>query len=225
MFHKPLCFVLIAIFILLVTHTVAASACTSLVAFGDSITIGMKASAPELAWATLYATERRMALDNRAVSGSVVADQLSVIRAYDGPARTALWLVCANDLYYGTPPGEFGATVQAGVDRLRERGIAVLLNGNCLPYARRTETPEQVAAYDAALKAIKGAQLIDIKTAFARIWLPDGTHPNDAGHRAIANAYEGRWAINLPVVTSKRPCRAPDDPSGPFRVWRLIISP
>lgn len=162
----------------------------TLAAFGDSITVGNLASTESQTYAHLTADALGLALDNRAVSGTVVADQLETIRAYDGPAVTAIWLVCANDLTSGTTAADFGATVQAGVDVLTARGMTVYLNGACLPYPWADTT-----AYDAALAQITGARLVDVRTGFdAAAMLADKKHPNDAGHAFLAGAFERAMA-------------------------------
>jgi len=172
--------------------------CNKLVAFGDSITVGMKASTPALGWAVLYATEQGLALDNRAVSGSTVAQQELVIKAYQGNASEAIWFVCANDLYFRTPAQDFGRAVQAGVNALAAKGIAVTLNATC-PHFPRKEERGLREAYDAALSQIVGAHQVDL---FLPSWAfdQDNTHLNDAGHRALASAYLGRWQVWMPAL-------------------------
>ncbi len=169
----------------------------ALVAFGDSITVGNAAGAASLGYAALYAAEEGYTLDNEAEGGTTVAQQVEKIRLYQGGAGVAIWLVCANDLHYGTAAGAFGASVQEGVDILRGKGIAVVLNQTCLPFPR-ADDPKLVQAYNSALTSITGAQLIPLSAGFPSTLFPDGTHLSSSGHRALANAYEGRWRVWMP---------------------------
>jgi len=62
----------------------------------------------------------------------------------------------------------------------------------------------RVARGDAALELVPGAKLV------AREQLPDGIHPDDAGHRAIA----ARLGPPLSAYTAARQ-GAPDSPGAP----------
>lgn len=170
--------------------------CNKVVAFGDSITAGWKV---QTSWAALYASQRGALLDNRAANSLTVAQMVERIAAYDGGAGEALWLVCANDLYFKTDAATFAAGVQAGVDLLRERGIKARLNSSCPPFPRR-EQAGLVEAYNAALASITGAELIPLPD-MPSFMFPDGTHPDEVGHMWLAFAYLGRsWRVWMPQV-------------------------
>lgn len=158
-----------------------------LVAFGDSITIGTY-SGGAAPYPALVAKDLGLVLDNRAVSGTTVAQQLERITAYDGPAQDALWLVCANDLTGRTAAGDFARDVQAGVDILRARGLRVYLNAACPPFPRK-EDAALVAEYNAALLTIEGRIPVDVSFMPPSLF-SDGTHPDALGHAWLALAYE-----------------------------------
>ena len=160
----------------------------SLVAFGDSIALAIRAGEPTPSFVERVAGDYGRALDNRAVSGTTVAQQLEQIRAYQGSAVDAVWLVCANDLYYRTPAAEFAQAVQAGVDALRARGMRVYLNAVCPPFPRR-EDAVLVEAYNRALAQISGRIPVDVSFMPPSLF-HDGTHPNPSGHAWLALAYE-----------------------------------
>ena len=159
-----------------------------LVAFGDSIALAIRAGEPTPSFVERVAGDYGLALDNRAVSGTTVAQQLEQIRAYQGSAADAVWLVCANDLYYRTPAAEFAQAVQEGIDILRARGVRVYLNAVCPTFPRK-EDAALVAEYNAALAQIQGRMPVDVSFMPAA-YFADGTHPNALGHAWLALAYE-----------------------------------
>lgn len=171
-----------------------------LVAFGDSIALGIRSGGATPFVVTL-ADDLDLSLDNRAVSGTTVAQQLQAIEAYDGPAADAVWLVCANDLYFRTPAAEFSATVQRGVDLLRVRGMRVYLNAACPPFPRKEE-PGLVDAYNAALAGIVGRIPVDVAFMPPDLFA-DGTHPNAAGQAWLALAYERAMRRRVWVAFSR----------------------
>lgn len=161
------------------------------VAFGDSITVGYGARTQAAMWANQVG-----AVDNRAVAGSTVREQVEEqIRVYEGGARRAWWFSCANDILQGTPSEEYRRALLEGVTILQSRGLAVSL-GTCLRF--RIIRPEWSALHDAYNDAIRsvasetGARLVDIDAVYVpaeheATFLP--YHPNDAGHALIARTF------------------------------------
>jgi acyl-CoA thioesterase-1 len=83
-----------------------------LVAFGDSITVGLYASTGAQSYAGI-AHHIGATLDNRAVSGSIAVEHLAQIRAYVAqPADTVIYLTGFNDEWHGTDLEDYRATLR-----------------------------------------------------------------------------------------------------------------
>jgi lysophospholipase L1-like esterase len=164
------------------------------VAFGDSITVGYGARTTAAMWVNQVGA----ALDNQAVAGSTVAEQVDVMRGYAGGAQSAYWFSCANDLLKGTKPEAYAAALREGVGLLQEKGLRVSL-GTCLKMRTypALASAELQAAYSAAVREVAaetGARLVDIDALYdprlhEAAFLP--YHPNDEGHTVIARAFRG----------------------------------
>lgn len=158
-------------------------------------------------------TERLgVAVDNQAVAGSTVAEQVEQIRLYQGDATQALWFSCTNDLLRGTTVPSYTAAISEGVALLRSRGLTVRL-GTCPGLKDRAGVPENwkalQAGYTEGIRGVAGAyglfmapvaSLYDPATMEAT-FLPN--HPSDEGHAAIARAFVG-WRSWLPLVRARR---------------------
>lgn len=176
-----------------------------LVAFGDSITYGLGASAPECGYARMVATGVGMALDNRAVSGSHLAEQArQIAETALTPADQAIWLVGYNDMRAGVPLDVFRLGLDAALADLAGRAAGVWL-GNCLRMTsegyREPHGPygsdAAVAAFNEVIAAAAAAAgprvvLVDASRAYQPEHVTaDLVHPNDDGHREIAGAFLG----------------------------------
>jgi lysophospholipase L1-like esterase len=95
-----------------------------MLAFGDSVTLGVGASVPERGWARRVAAARGESLVNGAVSGTQVAEmadavyRIAVSRiAEDSPPPDRLWLAGYNDMrFWGCSPSglaSFGGSLAA----------------------------------------------------------------------------------------------------------------
>src|SRR5688572_17128313 len=80
-----------------------------LVAFGDSITVGVGASSPERAYAAIVARHLGRTLDNRAIGATTLAQQLerAIRPAALVPSDCVLFLTGYNDMRAGTPLDEY----------------------------------------------------------------------------------------------------------------------
>jgi hypothetical protein len=173
----------------------------SAVAFGDSWTVGYGAYSRQAMW-----TERLgYPVENLAVAGSTVAEQVEVIRSYQGSATTALWFSCTNDLFKQTPIISYTASISEGVSLLQQRGIVVRL-GTCPGLKERAGLPNNwpklQEGYNEGITGIAGVWLVDVDAVYdaetmEASFLPN--HPSDIGHAAIARAFLGYRAW-LPVV-------------------------
>ena len=185
-----------------------------LIAFGDSITSGYLAAHP---YAVQLAAARQRPLVNFAVAGSHAAEQRQAIAAAAASITAddwVVWLAGYNDMRAGTPLAALRATIDAALTELRGRTEWIWL-GNCLrmtaagyalpvgPYGSDARVAaintELAAAADAA-----GVILVDTCAAYdpANV-LADLVHPNDTGHRQIAQAFARATALTIwqPLAT------------------------
>lgn len=173
----------------------------NVVAFGDSITVGYYASAPEHAYTRQLEWMTGAVVDNRAVGGSGVADQTTQIIAYSGNADTVVWLTGVNDMLRGTDTAIFEGWLDQGLTDLDERGLRVYL-GNCIRlapngYVYYGRSDEDVQRINAAIANVAAAHpkvtLVDT-AAYDPLTesYGDGVHPNDAGHRVLASLFAAR---------------------------------
>lgn len=188
----------IVIFVLLCNAFLFAHRGLVVVAFGDSITAGYGLASPSSNWAFLYASQRGMALDNRAVNGMTVSQEVDLMKKYNGEADEALWLVCANDLYFKTSPEDFKESIQEGVNILTSYGITVLLNSSC-PTFPRNDNPELIEAYNTILSNVNNAKLIKLNPMPSSLFI-DSVHPNEIGNQALAFSYLGHWKNWIPMI-------------------------
>ena len=189
----------------------ARAASGRLVAFGDSITYGLGASAPDRAYISQVAAAWGMPLTNFAVSGSHLAEIAACAAAQLlTPADTVLALVGYNDMRAGTPLATFRAQLDSMLADVCGRAGRVLI-GNCLRM-----TPAGYAEIhgpygsDAAVAAINtqitaacaaaGAQLIDACGRYDPYNVTsDLVHPDDVGHAQIADAFVRPYQAFLPI--------------------------
>lgn len=157
-----------------------------LVVIGDSIAVGVGASEPARAWAQIVARSLGRTLSTHAISGSRASEQpIPDV----GPGDLVIWLVGYNDMRAGTPIGEYRATVAAGVARMQGATV-IIASGLRMPdYA--THAPlwshgSDQAAADYARAVFDLALFVDLGGLL--LTMPDGVHPDDAGHAAIAQA-------------------------------------
>jgi lysophospholipase L1-like esterase len=180
-----------------------------LVAFGDSITVGVGASAPDRAYAALVAAAYGRCLVNRAASGSRIVEQLAAIKATPLlPTDLVVFLAGYNDMRAGTPLDEYGAMFDEALGRLRPASVIV---GTCLrmsPFGYTTGAPTWSHGGDDAVDAINavivpmaarhGCRIANTTDAYDPTNTNDFSHPNDAGHAQIAAVMVARlW---LPLV-------------------------
>lgn len=159
-----------------------------LIVIGDSITVGRGASAPERAWAHLTARALGRTLHTSAISGSRAHEQpIPDV----GPGDLVIWLVGYNDMRAGTDLASYRETVAAGVARLQAQGATVIIaSGLRMPdYTRHGAVwghGSDQAAGEYARAVADLALFVDLGAL--TLTMPDGAHPDDAGHAAIAQA-------------------------------------
>jgi lysophospholipase L1-like esterase len=167
-----------------------------LIAFGDSITVGLYASTGAQSYAGIVAHHIGATLDNRAVSGSIAVEHLAQIQAYVAqPSDTVIYLTGFNDEWHGTPLEAYRMTLREALGLAPHSYI-----GNCLRMvpmgyaatalgfasdARTADMNEIIAEETRAA----GCHLVDACAAYDPLNSHDHAHPNDAGHAQIARTF------------------------------------
>lgn len=189
----------------------ARAASGRLVAFGDSITYGLGASAPDRAYINQVAAAWGMPLTNAAISGSHIIEIAAQARAQLlTPADTVVSLVGYNDMRAGTPLATFRAQLDGMLADVCGRAGRVLI-GNCLRmtpagYAEihgSAGSDAAVSAFNQQIAqacAAAGAQLIDACGRYDPYnATEDLVHPDDVGHAQIADAFVRPYQAFLPI--------------------------
>jgi acyl-CoA thioesterase-1 len=165
------------------------------VALGDSLTAGLGV-APDEAWPALIdARLRREGYPYRVVNAGVSGDtSAGGLRRVDWVLRNrpqvAVVALGANDGLRGLDTDAMERNLLAIVERLRASGARVLVAGMRMPtnygdtytQAFRDVFPDVARRTGSALMPF----LLDGVAADPHLNLPDGIHPNAAGHRIIA---------------------------------------
>lgn len=180
-----------------------------LVVMGDSITVGLGASAPDRSWAAIVARQTGRQLVNLAIGGSRVAEQPI---PNVGPGDLVIWLVGYNDVRAGTNIATFAATVAQGRAALPGVVVASGLRMSSAGYAAygplwNKGSEAMTAAYAQAIQPeIDLSGIVPTPTA-------DLVHPNDSQHAAIAQAIlaglvplSASWVNDTLIVTSAPGC-------------------
>lgn len=177
----------------------AASAETVVLALGDSLTEGYGVE-PEAAWPKRL--EERLRADgadvrviNAGISGSTTASAVSRLR-WQLRAKPDLLVLAlgGNDGLRGLDLEETEQNLADAIELAKEQGVRVLLAGMKIPpnygsdYTQRFEAlfPALARRYDVALIPF----LLEGVAARPEMNLPDGIHPNAAGHRRVAETVE-----------------------------------
>ncbi len=174
-----------------------------LIVLGDSIGVGQGASDSAHTYASILAAELRMPLDNRSVGATVVAQQALPTDLH--PGDVVVWMAGYNDMRAGHDAVEVAATVQAAAEAMRAQGATVYI-ASPIPMTTAgyaTYGPEWNRGSDALRSAYQAELPNAIRIAFdVRNVDADLVHPNDAGHRQIANAFltAMRRRVYLPIL-------------------------
>jgi lysophospholipase L1-like esterase len=173
------------------TAALASTAGPLWVALGDSLTLGVGASAPDLGWvgqlaARLTTDGQPYRVVNLAVSGAltheVIERQLPVLDTL--PADLITVMVGSNDLMRPRMRRGLAVRFTRLADRL-PRGSVVATLANPTRAARRANAALTEVA---AARGLVVAELRDRRTiSWRRKLAADHFHPNDRGYEAIAN--------------------------------------
>jgi acyl-CoA thioesterase-1 len=179
-----------------------------IVALGDSLTAG-PGVAPDEAYPSRLADRlRREGYDYRVVNAGVSGDtSAGGLRRLDWVLRTKPEVVIvalgANDGLRGQPVAALRDNLAAIVRRVRATGAQVLLAGMRMPPNYGEAFTRDFAAAYAEVARSAGVPLVpfllDGVAANPALNLPDGIHPNAAGHRVIADRL---WPHLRPLLRS-----------------------
>jgi acyl-CoA thioesterase-1 len=187
--------VILALGLVAVLAPAARGAERVVVALGDSLTAGFGVAAEEAWPALIEARLRREGYPYRVVNAGVSGDTTAGgLRRVDWVLRNrpqvAVVALGANDGLRGLDTDAMERNLLAIVERLRGSGARVLVAGMRVPanygdaytLAFRDVFPDVARRTGSALMPF----LLDGVAADPRLNLPDGIHPNAAGHRVIA---------------------------------------
>lgn len=179
----------------------------TVVAFGDSLTAGPGLDEAE-AWPALL--ERRLAAEGlrwRVVNAGVSGETSSGARArvdwvlHELRPEVVVLATGGNDGLRGIAPPVVRENLLAAVRGLQAGGATVVLAGMEMVRNLGEEYTREFAAVYPAVAAATGAALVPFLlegvAAVPALNLPDGIHPNAAGHRRVLETLypHVRWAI------------------------------
>jgi acyl-CoA thioesterase-1 len=188
-----------------------------IVALGDSLTAGWGVAPDEAFPARLAERLRREGYPHRMVNAGVSGDtSAGGLRRVEWVLRTKPEIVIvalgANDGLRGQSVAALRDNLEAIVRRLQAAGARVLLAGMRMPPNYGAAFTEDFAAAYPAVARRTGVPLVpfllDGVAADPALNLPDGIHPNAAGHRIIAD----RLWPDLSALLSKGAATGPLDP-------------
>lgn len=187
----------------LIFSTVAQARTINLVGFGDSLMAGYQLPPgdgfPEKLQAAMKAKGIDVAITNAGVSGDTTTGGLARIdwSVPDGTDGVILELG-ANDALRGIAPEQSEKNLDETIDRLKARGIAVLLVGMMAPPNMGADYAERFNPIYRKLAKKHGVELypffLDGVVLDAGLKLDDGMHPNARGVDVMVEKME-------PVVT------------------------
>jgi acyl-CoA thioesterase-1 len=179
--------------------------------FGDSLTAGYgldpAQAYPALIQAKITARGWNFHVINAGLSGETTAGGLRRIDwvLQQRPIAVLVLALGANDGLRGLPLADVERNLQAIIDRTRHTypQVRIVLAGMRVPtnlgreYATgfRTMFPDLATANAATLMPF----LLESVAGIPALNLPDGLHPNPAGHKIIA---ENVWRVLAPVLQS-----------------------
>ena len=190
-----------------------------IVAFGDSLTAGLGLSPPEsypaLLQKRLDAEGLRYEVVNAGVSGDTTAGGLRRVDwALEGDVRVVILELGANDILPGQSIEEMKKNLERIIERIKARGVGVLLAGMEAPTNSGREYGK--AVHD-AFESLAREQRVAFMPFFLEgvAGVPslnqgDGIHPNAEGTRLVAETVYGslRPVIQADKATST-PARLP----------------
>lgn len=161
-----------------------------ILAFGDSLTAGTGAAAPEESYPAVLATLIGRKVINAGVPGEVTEEGRARLATVLEETRPALLILClgGNDFLRRLDPAQVKENLRAMVQSARERGIAVVLIAvPTLGFGLQIPPLYEEIAGEAGIP-VEGKALTKILGNSAL--KSDEIHPNAAGYRQLAVALE-----------------------------------
>ena len=185
---------------------------TSVVFFGDSLTEGYTLppaqAYPALIQQKLGDAGLPFEVVNAGVTGDTAADGQKLNSTILRPGMALLLIAFGtNDLAWGVPVADIERTLQEIIDAARSvsPGVALVIAGIDLPrfarHADRIPLKEMYERLAARNHALLIPNLLEGVAGDKELNLPDGLHPNAAGHAVMA---EHVWAYLSPLLTALR---------------------
>ncbi len=177
-----------------------------IVAFGDSLTVGLglleTESFPSLLQNKLDEEGYPFEMVNSGVSGDTSAGGLRRLDwALEGDVRILILALGANDGLRGLSIAEMKQNLTTIIDRAREKNIVVILAGMEAP---PNYGPEYVQSFRNAFREVAGKErvlllpfLLDKVAGQPSLNQPDGIHPNVEGTRIVADTV---WPVLRSVL-------------------------
>jgi acyl-CoA thioesterase-1 len=191
-----------------------------IVAFGDSLTVGLGVRPQEAYPARLQQRVDEAGLNyevvNAGVSGETSAGGLRRLDwVLQGDVRALILALGANDGLRGLPPEQLRRNLAQMIETAQARGIAVVLAGMEAPpnFGRayvvefREVFPELASQYRTALVPF----LLEGVAGLGSMNQSDGIHPNAQGAALVA---DNVWAVLRPVLEKTSPRRRAEGAPG-----------
>jgi acyl-CoA thioesterase-1 len=173
-----------------------------IVAFGDSLTIGLGLLEQEAYPALLQKKIDEAEVVNAGVSGDTSAGGLRRLDwALEGDVRVLIVAFGGNDGLRGLPVSQMKENLSNIVDRARERNVVVILAGMEAPpnFGQEYAGQFRQAFRDVALKkrVLFLPFLLDNVAGKPELNQGDGIHPNQQGTRIVA---DNVWSVLQPLI-------------------------
>ena len=177
-----------------------------IVAFGDSLTIGLglleQEAYPALLQKKIDEAGYQFEVINAGVSGDTSAGGLRRLDwALEGNVKVLIVAFGGNDGLRGLPAGQMKENLSAIIDRARERDIVVILAGMEAPpnFGQEYATGFRDAFRDVALKkrVLFIPFLLNNVAGKSELNQCDGIHPNQQGTQIVA---ETVWSVLEPLL-------------------------
>jgi acyl-CoA thioesterase-1 len=177
-----------------------------IVAFGDSLTIGLglleQEAYPALLQKKIDEAGYQFEVINAGVSGDTSAGGLRRLDwALEGNVKVLIVAFGGNDGLRGLPVGQLKENLSAIIDRARERDIVVILAGMEAPpnFGQEYATGFRDAFRDVALKkrVLFIPFLLNNVAGKSELNQGDGIHPNQQGTQIVA---ETVWSVLEPLL-------------------------
>lgn len=194
------------------SHPGSAAAAKSIVFFGNSLTAGYGLDPAQAFPALIQEKLKAHGWDFRVVNAGVSGDTTaSGLRRLDWVLQRPLAVLVlelgANDGLRGLPLAAARQNLQAIIDRTHQKypQVKIVLAGMHVPTNLGPEYTRSFAALFPELATANQATLIPFLLegvgGISALNLPDGIHPNPAGHKIIA---ENVWKVLAPLLQSIR---------------------